>query len=222
MAWEIDGETYTQIGDFFLSHIFFREPVGANACTPLQAVSSETLLLGCVSFARLSILCTVSKIDCLVITWSLSGYTPVGPECPDALSSPCLLSPTWQLVKAHRVTRNERKIHVMLYNIYILVCLSVCLSRFLFVSLYLFVSVSLFPSLSLSLSLSFSLFLSIYLYFYISFFINVCIYLPNPPHEVDETQGQWFKWSFYRFEVSFPWLVAISRLKSAVCPTIYS
>ena len=35
VSWEIDGETYTQIGDFFLSHIFFREPVGANACTPL-------------------------------------------------------------------------------------------------------------------------------------------------------------------------------------------
>ena len=41
-VWEIDGETYTQRGDFFLSHIFFREPGGTNACTPLQAVSSET------------------------------------------------------------------------------------------------------------------------------------------------------------------------------------
>ena len=41
-VWEIDGETYTQRRDFFLSHIFFLEPEGANACTPLQAVSSET------------------------------------------------------------------------------------------------------------------------------------------------------------------------------------
>ena len=42
LVWEIDGKTYTQRGDFFLSHIFSREPRGANACTPLQAVSSET------------------------------------------------------------------------------------------------------------------------------------------------------------------------------------
>ena len=42
LVWEIDGETYTQRGDFFLSHIFFQEPEGANACTSLQAVSSET------------------------------------------------------------------------------------------------------------------------------------------------------------------------------------
>ena len=40
-VWEIDGETYTQRGDFFLSHIFSREPGDANACTLLQAVSSE-------------------------------------------------------------------------------------------------------------------------------------------------------------------------------------
>ena len=59
LVWEIDGETYTQRGDFFLSHIFFREPGGANACIPLQAVSSEMPLLGCVSLARLSILCTL-------------------------------------------------------------------------------------------------------------------------------------------------------------------
>ena len=57
--WEIDGETYTQRGDFFLSHIFFREPGSANACTPLQAVSSEMSempLIGCLSLAQLSIL----------------------------------------------------------------------------------------------------------------------------------------------------------------------
>ena len=42
LVWEIEGETYTHGGDFFLPHIFFREPEGAKACTPLQAVSSET------------------------------------------------------------------------------------------------------------------------------------------------------------------------------------
>ena len=58
-VWKIDGETYTQRGDFFLSHIFFREPWGTNACTPSQAVSSEmseTPLIGCLSLARLPIL----------------------------------------------------------------------------------------------------------------------------------------------------------------------
>ena len=38
---EIDRETYTQGGDFFLSYLFFQEPWSANAGTPLQAVSSE-------------------------------------------------------------------------------------------------------------------------------------------------------------------------------------
>ena len=49
------------------------------------------------------------------ITWSPSGYTPVGPDCPDVLPFLCLLITTWQLVKAHGVTRNEPKIHVISY-----------------------------------------------------------------------------------------------------------
>ena len=57
----------------------------------------------------------LSKSDRVVITWSPSGYTPVGPDCPDALSSPCLLIPTWQFVKAQEVTRNEPKTHVICY-----------------------------------------------------------------------------------------------------------
>ena len=36
-----DGKTYTLRRDFFLPRIFFLEPGGANAFTPLQAVSSE-------------------------------------------------------------------------------------------------------------------------------------------------------------------------------------
>ena len=123
LVWEIDGETYTQRGDFFLSHIFFQKPGGANACTPLQAVSSErseTPLIGCMSLARLPFLCTMSKSACLVlITWSPSGYTPVGPDCHDTLSFPCLLITTWPLVKAYGVNRNKPKIHVICYITFI-------------------------------------------------------------------------------------------------------
>ena len=103
--------------DIYLPHIFFLRPVGANTRTPLQAVSSETLmpLLGCMFLAQLSILCTLSKSDRVVITWSPSGNTPVRPDCPDTLSSSGLLGTTWQPVKAHGVTRNEPKIHVICY-----------------------------------------------------------------------------------------------------------
>ena len=63
LVWEIDGEIKTQRGDFFLSHIFFWEPGGVNACTPLQAMfseTSETPLIGYLSLARLLILWTLS------------------------------------------------------------------------------------------------------------------------------------------------------------------
>ena len=63
-----------------------------------------------------AILCTRSKSDrAVLITWSPSSYTPVRPECPDAPSSSCLLIKMWQLPKAHGVTRNEPKIHVICY-----------------------------------------------------------------------------------------------------------
>ena len=64
------------------SHIFFRDPGSANACTPLQA---ETPLIGRVSLARLrfSALC---KSGCVVLIMSSpSGYTSVRPECPDVI-----------------------------------------------------------------------------------------------------------------------------------------
>ena len=116
LVWEIDGETYTQREDFLLSHTFFREPGGANACTPLASrmvrEASDRLRVPCSTL----ILCTLSKSDRVVlITWFPSGYTPVGPDCSDARSSPYLLITTWQLVKAHRVTRNKPKIHVICY-----------------------------------------------------------------------------------------------------------
>ena len=62
------------------------------------------------------ILCTLSKSDRVVlITWSPSGYTPVQPECSEVPSSSCLLIKMGQLTKAHGVTRNEPKIHVICY-----------------------------------------------------------------------------------------------------------
>ena len=91
------------------------EPGDVNVWTPLEAESSQTPLTGCVSLARLPIFWTLSKSDCVVIMWSPSGYTPVRLDCPDALSSFCLLIITWQLVKGTGVTRNEPKIHVICY-----------------------------------------------------------------------------------------------------------
>ena len=69
-SWQIDGETYSQRGDFSLPHIFFLGPRSANACTRLQAVSSETPetpLIGCLSLVQLPILCL-----CLNLTTWLS------------------------------------------------------------------------------------------------------------------------------------------------------
>ena len=64
-----------------------------------------------------AILCSLSKSDRVVLITpsSPSGYTPVRPECPDTPSSSCLLIKMWQLTKAHRVTRNQPKIHVICY-----------------------------------------------------------------------------------------------------------
>ena len=62
-------------------HIFFQEPGGANACTPLQARQRRLWSAACPSLNCGSLL---SKSDRVVfITWSPSGYTPVRPECPD-------------------------------------------------------------------------------------------------------------------------------------------
>ena len=62
LVWEIDEETYTQRGDSFLFHIFFRDPGGTNACTPCKPfrLRRPNPLLGCMSLARLPILCPVS------------------------------------------------------------------------------------------------------------------------------------------------------------------
>ena len=52
LVWEIDGETYTQIWDFF--SYLLPGARGANACTPLQACQRRpNPLIGCVSLVRL-------------------------------------------------------------------------------------------------------------------------------------------------------------------------
>ena len=53
--------------------------------------ASDRLHISCLTL----ILCTLSKFDRVVITWSPSGYTPVGLDCPDVLSSHCLLITMW-------------------------------------------------------------------------------------------------------------------------------
>ena len=95
------------------SHIFFRESGGANACTPLQARQRPSDRLRVPRTTE--ILCTRSKSDRVVlITWSPSGYTPVRPELTAmTLSSSFSLIKMWQLGKAHGVTRNKPKIHVI-------------------------------------------------------------------------------------------------------------
>ena len=90
------------------SHIFFQEPRGSNACTPLQARQRRLWSAACPSLDCDSLL--LSKPDRVVlITWPPSGYTDVRPEYPDAPSPSCLLIKMWQLTKAHGVARNEPK-----------------------------------------------------------------------------------------------------------------
>ena len=94
------------------SHIFFPEPGGANGCTLFQAVVRVPLmyLIGCVTLAQLrfSALCphgyhhVVSFRLHTCCTWVLWS------RC-------CLLIKMWQLAKAHGVTWNKPKIHVICY-----------------------------------------------------------------------------------------------------------
>ena len=112
-VWEMGGETYTQREDFFFFPYLLQGARGCQHLHPLSS-SSETPLIGCVSLSRLP------KSDRVIITWSSSGYTLVQPECPDALSSSCLLIKMWKLAKAHGVTRNELKIHSICYITYLL------------------------------------------------------------------------------------------------------
>ena len=107
---EIDGKTNIQREAFFLYLL-----PGAKGCQrlhPLQARQRRLRSAACPTLDSDSL--PLSDSDRVVlITWSPSGYTPFVPDCPDGLSYPCLLIRAWQLVKAHGVTRNQPKIHVI-------------------------------------------------------------------------------------------------------------
>ena len=84
------------------SHIFFQVPEGANAYTLRLSRQKRLWSAACPS------------LDCLNLTvwfsFRLHTYCTGVPW-----SRCCLLITTWQLVKAHEVTRNEPKIHVICY-----------------------------------------------------------------------------------------------------------
>ena len=108
------GETYTLREDFFFPYLL----PGAWGCQHLHplASSSEMPLIGCVSLARLQF-----SALCLNLTawFSSRGLLPVThllyPSALIVLSSSCLRIKMGQLAKAHGVTRNEPKIHVICY-----------------------------------------------------------------------------------------------------------
>ena len=80
-VWEMGGERTSS------SHIFFREPGGANACTPLQARERRPDRLRVPRST--AILCTLYKSDHVVhIMYSPSGNSPVVTEC--LIVVPCL------------------------------------------------------------------------------------------------------------------------------------
>ena len=112
--WEMGGETYTKWEDFFFPY-FLPGARGYQCLQPL-ASSSEMPLIGCVSLAwlRFSALCLN-----LTAWFSSHGLFPVIHllylTALIVLSSTCLLIKMWQLVKVHRFTRNEPKIHVICY-----------------------------------------------------------------------------------------------------------
>ena len=89
------------------SHIFFREPGGANACTPLQARQRRPRSTACPSLDCLNLTAWFSSCGLLLVTHLLDLSAQI------VLS--CLLITTWQLDKAHGVTRNEPKIHGICY-----------------------------------------------------------------------------------------------------------
>ena len=91
---------------------------GARGCQRLHplASSSEVLLIGCVFLAQLQF----SALYLNLTAWfSSRGLLPVThllyPTALIMLSSSCLLIKMWQFAKAHGVTRNELKIHVICY-----------------------------------------------------------------------------------------------------------
>ena len=90
------------------SHIFFQEPGGANACTLLQARQKQPDRLLVPRSA--AILCTLSKSARVVLITVTHLF-----DLSALIVLSILLITSWQLVKAHRVTRNEPKIHCICY-----------------------------------------------------------------------------------------------------------
>ena len=108
-VWEMGGETYTKREDFFFPYLL----PGARRCQRLHPLASSSLI-GCMSLARLwfSALCPnlttwFSSRDPLPVTYLFN------PSALIVLSSSCFLIKMWQLAKAHKVTRNKPKIHVI-------------------------------------------------------------------------------------------------------------
>ena len=108
VSWEIDGETYS-LRDEFFPYLFSGSQEVPTLAPPCKLVRDAS---GRLRVPRsTAILCNLSKSNRVVLTWSPSCYTPVRPECPDALPFSCLLIKMWQLAKAYGVTRNEPNIH---------------------------------------------------------------------------------------------------------------
>ena len=109
---DINGETYTQGEDFFFPYFLPGSRGERTLAPPCKLVRDD--LIGCVSHAWLwfSALCLN-----LTAWFSSRGLLPITHLLyPSALIVlPCLLITTWQLVKAHGVTRNEPKIHGVCY-----------------------------------------------------------------------------------------------------------
>ena len=113
--WEMGIETYAKREDFFQ----YLLPGDANACTPLQARQRHLWSAACASLDCDSLHSVQIWSRGSLITWSLSGYTPVLPECPGRA---VIFLFTNQNVTACQSTRGhlertENKCH-MFYNKY--------------------------------------------------------------------------------------------------------
>ena len=107
-------ETYTKREDFFFPYPLPGAPLAPGRRLHPHTSSSEMPVLGCVSLTQLrfSTICLnltawFSSLGLLLVTHLLY------PTALIMLS--CLLITTWQLVKAHGVTRNEPKIPGICY-----------------------------------------------------------------------------------------------------------
>ena len=113
VSWEIDGEIYTQRGDFFPYLL-----PGARGCQRLHPLASRVVRE---ASDRLRI--PGSTPDSLHLCLNLTAWLSRGLLSVTHLFDQtawrtvisCLLITMWQLVKAHGVTRNEPKIHVIYY-----------------------------------------------------------------------------------------------------------